>query len=84
MVWIINEADDAVFFGGGRWLLLPGAGRGEGEEGKERAILTPGCGIFFSLQILVKNESVHQSFPTLQPQELYGAHEASLSTRFSR
>lgn len=37
------------FLGGGVVASAARAGRGEGEEGKERAILTPGCGIFFFL-----------------------------------
>ena len=58
---------------------------GEKEEGKEGEILTPGCGIYFSLQILVRNEVlVTQSSPTLKPHELDGAHQAPLSTGFSR
>ena len=46
MVWIINEADDAgffFFFLGGGAVFAARVGRGKGEEGKEGAILTPGC-----------------------------------------
>lgn len=46
------EDDAAVLFGG----ATARVGRGEGEEGKEGETLTPGCGVFFSLQILVRNE----------------------------
>ena len=70
------------FFWGGGARFCSQSGQGKRRERKRRCNFD--SWLCFSLQILVKNESVHQSFPTLQPHELYGAHQAPLSMGFSR